>query len=126
MLCCKILHKKVTGKDAEIHYCGLQPEYSVMSRKPGIGANWLHKYSNDVYSIDGVVKDNFILQPPRYYDKLFEVLDELEYKNIKKGRWKGLVNDPDFRQLKIKKIKMDKKIENKLLIRGLENGNQSI
>ena len=34
---------------AEQHYKGREPEYVVMSRRPGIGRGWLEKFTSDVY-----------------------------------------------------------------------------
>lgn len=66
--------KKVTGPDADDHYLGRQPEYTVMSRRPGIAANWFDRYSEDVYPNDYVViRDNIKCKPPRYFDNLYDV-----------------------------------------------------
>ena len=42
--------KKVTGERAEAHYAGRKPEYTTMSRRPGIGDAWLKQYASDVRS----------------------------------------------------------------------------
>ena len=47
--------KKITGDRAEEHYCGRQPEYTVMSRRPGIGAKFFERYSTDIYGKDFLV-----------------------------------------------------------------------
>lgn len=66
--------KKVTGDCAEEHYQGREPEYVVMSRRPGIAASWFEKYSEDVYPNDYlVVRDSIKCKPPRYFDSLYDV-----------------------------------------------------
>lgn len=66
--------KKVTGDRAEEHYQGREPEYVVMSRRPGIAATWFEKYSEDVYPNDYlVVRDSIKCKPPRYFDSLYDV-----------------------------------------------------
>lgn len=74
--------KKVTGEKAVAHYSRVLestgecvqvlPEFSTMSRRPGIGANWYDKFSGDVYPLDRVVQRGKESKPPRAYDKLLE------------------------------------------------------
>ena len=71
---------KQNGDNAESHYQGLnldtgeifkrEPEFSVMSRRPGIGHDWLEKHTEDVYRHDQVpVRLGVTSRPPKYYDK---------------------------------------------------------
>lgn len=100
-------HKKVTqhnGKTVikrhyeEIDYdtgeiITLEPEYNDMSRKPGIGAEWLQKWENDVYKQDVSyirIRGNKT-QPPRYYDKLHKKRNPEHHDHIKKERAKATV-----------------------------------
>lgn len=62
--------KKVTGVRGPDHYAGRRPEYTTMSRRPGIGAFWFKKFSSDVYPSDRVVVRGFHSRPPRFYDGL--------------------------------------------------------
>lgn len=74
--------KKITGDAADRHYEIVDldtgeikyraPEFNKMSLKPGIGANWLSKYSSDVYPHDHVIVKGKECKPPRYYDKLIK------------------------------------------------------
>ncbi len=74
--------KKQTGKQAENHYAIIDketgeishrvPEFTVMSRRPGIGANWFAKYSRDVYPSDHCTVQGKKYKTPKYYDKLLE------------------------------------------------------
>lgn len=55
---------------------GIQPEFVVMSRKPGIGREYYDDYNLKIYSTDEVFitsnKGGQRHRPPRYFDKLFE------------------------------------------------------
>lgn len=73
--------KKQGGNRAEAHYTRVnpdtgecwqvRPEFSTMSRRPGLGAKWLEQFHADVYPSDEVVLDGQKHRPPRYYDDLF-------------------------------------------------------
>lgn len=66
--------KKRSGDQVEDHYKGLCPEFSLMSRKPGIAREWLEQFSSDVYPHDYVVISKGIkCKPPRYYDKIYDL-----------------------------------------------------
>ena len=81
--------KKVTGSMAESHYQGREPEYTVMSRRPGIAADFFEKYDTDIYGKDFIViRDGVKLKPPRYFDKLYDVYygDGAFEENIKPNR----------------------------------------
>jgi len=78
--------KKVNGDLQEAHYNGREPEYATMSRRPGIGALWFDKYSDDVYPSDFVVLRGQKQQPPRYYDKILKKESEGTHLAIKDAR----------------------------------------
>lgn len=60
-------------------------EFALMSRKPGIGRNWIDRFPNDVFPSDSVVVEGREQKPPRYYDEVLERLDEDLYKE---NKWK--------------------------------------
>lgn len=62
--------KKVTGKKADSHYAGRRPEYTTMSRRPGIGKGWYDKFKGDVFPLDRLVVNGKETRPPRYYQDL--------------------------------------------------------
>lgn len=80
--------KKVTGDRAEEHYriCDSEtgelhnviPEYTTMSRRPGIGRGWYDKYESDVFPSDFIVIRNKKMQPPKYYDGLYTNIDDIK------------------------------------------------
>lgn len=77
--------KKITGTNADAHYKGREPEFALMSRRPGIGAPWLERFHTDVYPADTVVlRDGLKLKPPKYFDSLYDkftgLLDDIKIK----------------------------------------------
>lgn len=89
--------KKVNGDKAETHYRRVDPEtgeefqvlpeYTTMSRRPGIGYDWLKKYKTDCYPSDFIISRGMKMKPPKFYDRKTEeegLLDEME--PIKKAR----------------------------------------
>lgn len=62
------------------------PEYGVMSRRPGIGAEWYAKYRKQTVDHDSVVLRNREMQPPKFYDKKLEAVDKATFDRVKKRR----------------------------------------
>lgn len=72
--------KKRTGQDAEFYDAfNLQPEFSLMSRRPGLGRSYYDEHKESIYRFDRIslpVSDGFKeVRPPSYYDRLFDVDD---------------------------------------------------
>ncbi|AXL15251.1 replication initiator protein [Microviridae sp.] len=85
----RYIMKKITGEQAYEHYGNLAPEYTDMSRRPGIGKNWFERYSTDVYPHDFIVMNGKKLKPPEYYDGLYELQSPENYKLLKEAREKA-------------------------------------
>lgn len=82
----KYCTKKIKGDLAEYVYDGVESEKALMSRRPGIGHDFLMKYKDDIYNFDNVVLRELTLRPPVYYDKLFAACHPDEYLQIKQSR----------------------------------------
>lgn len=91
----RYIMKKITGSMAQHHYTRidregntyeLQPEFNVMSRRPGIASQWFKEFKNDVYPHDHVISRGHPAKPPRYYDKLLEQIDPYLLAQIKADR----------------------------------------
>lgn len=82
----RYIMKKVTGDRASSHYAGRKPEYTTMSRRPGIGKGWYEKFKADVYPSDRVIVRGVVTRPPRFYDGLLGSEDRstLEFLKIKR------------------------------------------
>jgi len=82
--------KKVVGPGAADYYMGRVPEYLTMSRRPGIGTDWIRKYRRDVYPSDELVVNGAPTRPPRFYDDVLEreapsVLRRLKRKRVRRA-----------------------------------------
>src|SRR5690606_33993541 len=85
-----------TGERAEEHYRWIdpetgevfnrRPEYTTMSRRPGIAAEWFRRYKNEVYPSDEVIVKGKAVRPPKYYDSLYEVEFPEDAAKIKDAR----------------------------------------
>lgn len=106
----RYIMKKVTGQFSEEHYRYVDPdtgevvervpEFNHMSLKPGIGATWFDRYSDDVYPHGLVVTRGVLSRSPRYYDKRFSKLDadgfdELMFEREVEGRSRYFDNTDD-------------------------------
>lgn len=81
---------KLTGKLAKHVYGQRTPEYNKMSLKPGIGAQFFHKYHTDIYPHDHCIIRGKEVQPPKYYDKLLKRINPDLHAEIKETReWDG-------------------------------------
>lgn len=92
--------KKVNGEEADAHYYGRDPEYITMSRRPGIGFNWL-KENYEIYNYDEVIiRDKIKCKPPAYYDRKFEEVAPEFMESVKRNRkLKALANPVDPERL---------------------------
>nr|QJB20620.1 MAG: replication initiator protein [Microvirus sp.] len=89
----RYIMKKVTGDQATFHYCDidpetgeikaeLKPEFNNMSRRPGIGRDWIEKFQSDVYPHGYAVVNGYKVRPPRYYDQFFKAVDPKEFDHL--------------------------------------------
>lgn len=72
------------------------PEYTRMSRNPGIGAGWIDRFRSDVYPSNSVVHSGKIYAVPRYYDARVEKLDPALVENSKEQRALSAVSRLDL------------------------------
>lgn len=124
--------KKVTGDAADAHYLSdidfdtgeckvLKPEYTTMSRRPGIAKGWFDQFSSDVYPADKVVVRQKVMKPPRYYDSQFELLypEEMErIKDMRKANALLLKSDSTESRLDVRRRVKEKQIVN--LVRNVD------
>lgn len=94
--CARYIMKKVNGQFAEEHYQWfdedtgeiglLKPEYTTMSRRPGIGRFWIDHFIDDVYPRDFVVINGKKCKPPRYYDGVAKLSRPFEFDDVLEAR----------------------------------------
>lgn len=63
-----------------------EPEFAVMSRRPGIGYEWLKKYGDETYRDDTVVMRGHEMKPPRYYDDKYSEVEPEVVESVKARR----------------------------------------
>lgn len=80
------VHPKYISSDASGRVFTKRPEFTVMSRKPGIGRPWLDKFQTDVYPSDFLVVNGKKMRPPRFYDGVYELLAPDEMAQLKATR----------------------------------------
>mgnify|MGYP000598031937 CR=1 FL=1 len=91
--------KKQTGRSVEEGYYlryeplldnwfEVEPEFAVMSRRPGIGRPWLEKYKEEMYPADEVCIPGrgVFKKPPRYYDEIYGLSYPEEMEKVKAAR----------------------------------------
>lgn len=91
----RYIEKKVNGENAEYYYDGKLPEYSTMSRRPGLGKQWMKKYTDDIFPKDYVVIRGERSNVPKYYNKLYELTNPDEYVIVRDMRLNSAKNNPD-------------------------------
>ncbi|UDN67761.1 replication initiator protein [robinz microvirus RP_110] len=97
--------KKVNGAPASDHYSVLcehgeivdrEPEFTVMSRRPGIGSTWFDSYHPEVFAYDSVITNAHEAKPPRFYDIRYELLDRQRMDRLRFARrHKALLRSAD-------------------------------
>nr|DAV45132.1 MAG TPA: Replication associated protein [Microviridae sp.] len=86
--------KKINGDLSEQHYVRfdtgeiLKPEYTTMSRRDGIGKDWLKTYLDDVYPHDFIVVNGKKCRPPRFYDNHLKTHRPFTFDDVKFSREK--------------------------------------
>lgn len=82
----RYIMKKITGPSAEEHYHGQIPEYSTMSRRPGIGSTWYKKYGAEIRANDFCIINGAKARPPSFYDVEYQRIYPEEYETTKTQR----------------------------------------
>lgn len=108
--CGRYVMKKLTGARRS-EYGDRRPEYSTMSRNPGIGSPWLAKFKTDVFPHDFCIINGVKVRVPKAYDNLLIKEDD---GCTDTGNWKldatGYpIYMPGFDRSKMSKIKSQRK-----------------
>lgn len=78
--------------DVKVHYGDRVPEYVAMSRRPGIGSDWIIRHFDDVYGFhDAVNIDGRMARVPRFYDNFFDSLDPESFAELKRKRLRAMM-----------------------------------
>lgn len=105
----RYIMKKMKGSGAEEYYksIGKTPEYTRMSLKPGIGAQYYELNRDQIYKFDQIIipgKQAKKVQPSKYFDKLYDIDNPERMQEIKRAREK---NARLAQQLKMSKTTLD-------------------
>lgn len=91
--------KKITGDRSPEHYTWphpihgylirAEPEFALMSRRPGIGHTWFERYKSDCYPSDFLIVDGKKHPVPKYYDLKLKKENERQLTRLKRARKKS-------------------------------------
>ena len=86
----------------------LDPEFTLMSRKPGIGRLFYDENKEHIYEGDRIIlsdkKGSKILRPPKYFDKLYDIDYPSDFEKIKNNRLNYAENK---KELELKETDLD-------------------
>lgn len=83
--------KKVGGASSEDYVAhGVEPEFTLMSRKPGIGRQYFDDHYSEIYENDEIFLSGpdggRKCKPPKYYDSIYEKIEPEKYSKVKERR----------------------------------------
>lgn len=117
----RYITKKITGKMAESHYQGRQPEYVTMSRRSGIGKEFWNKFKQDIIVGDSIIIRNELkVRPGKYYDNLFHLEDPKGLERTKAKRVKK-INPEETSYQRLRTREKSQELKMKKLKRSFEN-----
>lgn len=105
---------KMTGPKAEEWYTyvtpdgeviTVEPEFTNMSRKPGIGRGYFDKFGAEVYQHDSVIMNAKEVRPPRYYDTLKDAIDPKRMEVLKRKRRREALKHQDDNTSERRRVK---------------------
>ena len=80
-------YERLNYETGEVY--SIEPEFCLMSRRPGIGTGWLELYKDEVSAHDSVIVNGKEVQPPEFY---IDKLPEEEREKVKAKRLKAQKN----------------------------------
>lgn len=98
--------KKQKGPDAKWYYesQAKEPEFTLMSRKPGIARDYYEENKEKIYKNDEIIipkgDKSLKIKPPKYYDKLYDIEYHEEMEEIKLNR---KINAEKAKETKLKR-----------------------
>lgn len=110
--CASYVTKKITGPEAAAHYQGRVPEYSTMSRRPGIGRTYWATYKQEIIDHDEVIVRGFPMRPPKYYDRILDQEDD-DQRAIQKAKRLETIHSLTHRQREAREINALAKLKRK-------------
>lgn len=90
----RLHYERVDPETGEIY--SVSEEFADMSRRPGIGRDWIGCYEEEVFAHDSVIVNGKEVLPPKYYDS---TLSEEDLQVVKERRVKRAADSADERTL---------------------------
>lgn len=126
----RYIMKKQKGQNYGCYqYYNILPEFTVMSRNPGIGKSYFEDNFEHIYSSDSIVlAGGKCVSPPKYFDVLMNELDEELMENVKLKRkdiaeaiqeYKLALSTADY-QMQLRHAENNKSAQIKKLVRPLD------
>ncbi len=84
--CARYITKKIVGEMSSSHYKKRHPEFALMSRAPGLGAEWIDQYMSDVYPKDFHTLNGIKMRPNRFYDMRYKKRNPKGFAKVKATR----------------------------------------
>ena len=80
------LSHEVDETTGELKVIALEPEFRVMSKKPGLGSQWIKENFERVYPVDNVVINGQEFPPPTFYDRWLKANHPGLYRKVQDKR----------------------------------------
>lgn len=117
--------KKITGKMADDYYSKRESPAQYMSRRYGIGKNWVESFGGELQARGTVVVQGREVKGPRFYDVQLERVDNELLQRIKERRKQFVVDsEQTIARLQVRKTVRDLKM--KKWIRDFEERNGAV
>ncbi|QCS36577.1 replication initiator protein [Capybara microvirus Cap3_SP_469] len=85
--------KKQFGENADYKKFNYEPEFTLMSRKPGIARDWYENHKDNLYDYDAIyIKDGIPVKPSKYFDRLYDIDYSAQMEEIKKVRLESMLH----------------------------------
>lgn len=78
--------KKLSDNKLSQVYEGREPEFFLMSRRPGLGHGWAAQFLHEWYRNDYAVVNGHKVKPPKYYDSIVEKFTPELMRKVKADR----------------------------------------
>lgn len=101
----RLHYERVDPETGEIYT--VPEEFADMSRRPGIGRDWIDAYRGEVYNADSVIINGKEVLPPKYYDS---TLPEEKLQEIKDKRAADAANSSGERTLARLRVREEVKL----------------
>lgn len=77
-----VMKKRLGNTKGTYEKDGITPEFVVMSRRPGIGADYYDDFESDMFPRDQIFTRNTVATPPRYFTERYKKSHPLESEDL--------------------------------------------